>query len=167
LKLENCFLDKNVILKVADFGLSKAFGNGEEMQTRLGTESYMAPEIFNIEEGESYEGPPVDIFAMGVILFMLVEASFPFSANNDIWYRRLQKDTRLYMKARKKEMDLSFLELVAGMLRADPAKRFTVQDIMASEWIQGPMAEEQDVYNHFYELKSAANEKLQQNYEEN
>ena len=46
LKLENCFLDQNVILKVADFGLSKVFGEGEVLKARLGTESYMAPELF-------------------------------------------------------------------------------------------------------------------------
>lgn len=86
LKLENCFLDQNVILKVADFGLSKVFGEGEVLKTRLGTESYMSPELL---EGGEYDGPPVDIFAMGVMLFMLVEASFPFSELDDIWYRRL------------------------------------------------------------------------------
>jgi serine/threonine protein kinase len=45
LKLENCFLDKNVILKVADFGLSKVFSGEESLMTRCGTESYMSPEI--------------------------------------------------------------------------------------------------------------------------
>jgi serine/threonine protein kinase len=48
----------------------------------------MAPELLK-EGSEEYDGPKVDIFAMGVMLFMLVEASFPFGDHNDIWYRRL------------------------------------------------------------------------------
>ena len=100
-------MDSNVTLKVADFGLSKVFeSEAASLQTRLGTESYMAPELFT---NQPYEGPPIDIFAMGVMLFMLVEASFPFTELDDIWYRRLQKDPKLYMKARKREMDVDFL----------------------------------------------------------
>lgn len=47
LKLENCFLDKNVVLKLADFGLAKMFAgpNGSALQTECGTPQYMAPEI--------------------------------------------------------------------------------------------------------------------------
>lgn len=104
---------------------------------------------------------------MGVMLFMLVEASFPFTELDDIWYRRLQKDPKLYMKARKREMDVTFLELVAGMIRKDPAERFTVQDIAASAWMQGEMVSEEDIKNHFYELKAKQNDDYQMNYEAN
>ena len=103
-------------MKVADFGLAKAFGEERHRMLRtrnIGTESYQAPELF---KNEKYAGPPVDVFAMGVCLFMLVEHSFPYIQLNDVWHRRLQKSTKLYMEARKKEMDLSFLDLVRGML---------------------------------------------------
>jgi len=47
LKLENCFLDKDVRVKIADFGLNKVFGGpqGEVLTTKCGTTNYMAPEI--------------------------------------------------------------------------------------------------------------------------
>ena len=47
LKLENCFLDKDVQVKIADFGLSKVFAGpqGSVLQTKCGTINYMAPEI--------------------------------------------------------------------------------------------------------------------------
>lgn len=47
LKLENCFLDSNINLKVADFGMAKLFAGekGEALQTTCGTSNYMAPEL--------------------------------------------------------------------------------------------------------------------------
>jgi serine/threonine protein kinase len=87
--------------------------------------------------GKAYDGPPVDVFAMGVCLFMLVEHSFPFIDLNDIWHRRLIKSPSGYCQARGKNMDLSFLKLVAGMLEPSPAKRLTVKQCLESEWMQG------------------------------
>jgi len=47
MKLENCFLDSEVKVKIADFGLHKVF-EGEDttaLRTRCGTVNYMAPEL--------------------------------------------------------------------------------------------------------------------------
>jgi len=65
MKLENCFLDKDCNLKIADFGLQKAFAGpyGGELKTRVGTPNYMAPELLGGKE--PYNGPAVDIFACG------------------------------------------------------------------------------------------------------
>jgi serine/threonine protein kinase len=46
----------------------------------------MAPEV---TEGQ-YDGPPVDIFAMGVILFIMCNAKFPFGKANDKYYNKFQ-----------------------------------------------------------------------------
>jgi serine/threonine protein kinase len=69
LKLENCFLDDDVALKVADFGLMKVFSgaNGNLLSTICGTPNYMAGEIYD----PTYQAPPVDVFAMGAILFLM------------------------------------------------------------------------------------------------
>jgi serine/threonine protein kinase len=85
LKLENIFLDSNVKVKVADFGLMKEFSgpNAEALRTKCGTPNYMAPELSGQDE---YEGPPVDIFACGVMLFMMLTSKQPFNEANDIWH---------------------------------------------------------------------------------
>jgi serine/threonine protein kinase len=44
MKLENAFLDSNLTIKVADFGLMKDYNN-DVLKTKIGTEGYMAPEI--------------------------------------------------------------------------------------------------------------------------
>ena len=51
-------------------------------------------------------------------------------------------------------MDLSFLELVGGMLHPDPAKRLTLKESMEHNWMKGTMASEQDVKAHFDKVKA-------------
>jgi serine/threonine protein kinase len=95
LKLENIFLDKNCAPKLADFGLMKKFrkSNGEEvlLRTALGTQGYMAPEVVNQEK---YEGPPIDVFACGVMLFMMVTGKPPFSDHCDDFHKYLLQKPR-------------------------------------------------------------------------
>lgn len=79
LKPENVLLDKEFNLRIADFGfvapLQGKTGTGT-LSTHLGTESYMAPEIHMRKE---YQGNVVDLFACGIILFILYTRHPPFA----------------------------------------------------------------------------------------
>jgi serine/threonine protein kinase len=72
LKPENLLFDGSYNLKVADFGFAAPVdgrdGSGT-LKTKLGTESYMAPEI-NLKR--AYSGASVDLFASGIILFIMI-----------------------------------------------------------------------------------------------
>ena len=46
---------------------------------------YMAPEVFN-NKGEEYSGEKADIFAFGVILFMMLSGKQPFTEVGDVWH---------------------------------------------------------------------------------
>jgi len=72
-KPENILLDKDFNLKLTDFGFSTCLSRGE-LHTRLGTEGYMAPEI----RTKNYDGKKIDMFAAGIILFILYSGSPPF-----------------------------------------------------------------------------------------
>lgn len=66
-------------IKVADFGFATFFGKNEDqrMSARLGTYTYMAPEL---TLGKKYD-EKVDVWAAGVItFFLLTQGSFPFIA---------------------------------------------------------------------------------------
>jgi calcium/calmodulin-dependent protein kinase I len=80
LKLENLLLvRKNAIdIKLADFGLSKLYTD-KKLQTACGTPFYVAPEIVL---GEGY-GPEVDMWAAGIILYVLLSGRLPFAAENE------------------------------------------------------------------------------------
>lgn len=77
LKLENLLLNDQFDLKIADFGLSttveSTYGDGV-MYTRVGTERYMPPEML---EKNAYIGVCADLFAAGIILYVLVLGNMP------------------------------------------------------------------------------------------
>lgn len=80
LKPENLLLDESYTLKIADFGFAAPLdgrdGSGN-LYTKLGTMSYMAPEI---HMKQPYQGSSVDLFAAAIILFIMVAQHPPFSA---------------------------------------------------------------------------------------
>ncbi len=68
-------MNNNYRLKVGDFGLAKDIGKEHEpLRTWQGSEMYVAPEIHN----HLYRGYPADIFAAGVILFLMIFRTPPF-----------------------------------------------------------------------------------------
>ena len=71
-------VDKNQTIKLIDFGF--ATSTKELCETACGSTDYAAPELFM---GGKYYAPSADVWAMGVILFALVTASFPFADAQD------------------------------------------------------------------------------------
>jgi MAP/microtubule affinity-regulating kinase len=78
LKAENLLLDANLNIKVADFGFANCFTPGQNLNTWCGSPPYAAPELF---QGKEYTGPEVDIWSLGVILYVLVCGSLPFDGS--------------------------------------------------------------------------------------
>ena len=81
LKLGNVFLDKNMQVKIGDFGLAALLKYPEERKkTVCGTPNYIAPEIlYDQGEGHSFE---VDVWSVGVILYTLLVGRPPFQTSN-------------------------------------------------------------------------------------
>lgn len=124
--------------------------------TQCGTDNYMAPELKG--EQKEYAGPPVDIFAMGAMLFLMSYARFAFIDCTDVHFRRLLKNPALAMKQKKLSASKEFLDLLVGMLQPDPAKRFTMDQIKNHAWLKGETAETatpEQVKEHFYKLKES------------
>ena len=75
LKPGNCFLTKSNIIKIGDFGAAKKILSPyTSLDTRIGTPSYMAPEIMF---GENYS-KNVDIWSLGITLYELLTLERPF-----------------------------------------------------------------------------------------
>lgn len=60
-------------LKLADFGFSARFTEGQQFREVVGTGSYLAPEIHD----RSYGGPEVDNWGVGVVVHLLLCRQFP------------------------------------------------------------------------------------------
>jgi len=68
LKLENILVDSDLNLKIADFGFA-CYKSIDNLKSYRGTMTYMAPEI---KVGKTYDGTQVDLFSVGVIVFIIV-----------------------------------------------------------------------------------------------
>ena len=80
LKPENIMLDMEFNTKIIDFGLAAPVQGRDVsgyLKTALGNFGYMAPEI---HLGRKYKGEQVDVFALGVILFVMFSKHPPFNA---------------------------------------------------------------------------------------
>ena len=66
-------------IKIADFGLSKLFTEGQALQTICGSPQYVAPEVLAVgpASGSSYT-PAVDCWSIGIILYILLSGFSPF-----------------------------------------------------------------------------------------
>ncbi|XP_047243517.1 MAP/microtubule affinity-regulating kinase 3-like isoform X3 [Girardinichthys multiradiatus] len=131
LKAENLLLDADMNIKIADFGFSNEFTLGGKLDTFCGSPPYAAPELF---QGKKYDGPEVDVWSLGVILYTLVSGSLPFDGQNlkELRERVLRGKYRIpfYMSTDCENLLKRFLVL-------NPGKRGTLEQIMKDRWING------------------------------
>eukprot|EP01048_Picozoa_sp_COSAG05_P011116 COSAG05_NODE_1026_length_6118_cov_13.075096_1_plen_359_part_00 len=144
LKLENLLLvDRHeLIVKVADFGLSKDATNMSIAKTKVGTISYMAPEVTNASMGagtaDGYDGVASDVWSLGVILYVLLVCDYPFGYDGPGG----QSTPEVCRRIRQGEMNelpghLSgeVVDLIHRMLDIDWSRRAKIEEILAHPWV--------------------------------
>ncbi|XP_028316813.1 SNF-related serine/threonine-protein kinase-like [Gouania willdenowi] len=132
LKPENVvFFEKQGIVKLTDFGFSNRFQPGKTLNTSCGSLAYSAPEILL---GDAYDAPAVDIWSLGVILFMLVCGQPPFQEANDSETLTMIMDCKYTVPA---HISHDCTDLIGRMLQRDPQKRATLEQIECHKWLQG------------------------------
>jgi serine/threonine protein kinase len=155
LKPENVLYDQYFNLKIADFGFAAPIAGRDSSgycKTKLGTESYMAPEI---HMRKPYIGSSVDLFACGIILFIMFTQHPPFTKAepNDPFYRLLCANRAdLFWKAHSKNkpngadfFSEDFKNLITSMLQFDPSHRLTMAEVKAHPWFNGPVSTLEDI----------------------
>jgi len=127
LKLENILIDEQLNLKLADFGFA-CYKSIDSLKSYRGTMTYMAPEI---KEGKVYKGSQVDMFSIGVILFIIVQGIFPFkeARKEEFFYNLLltgQFDT-YFTKVNGHGLSGEFKELILSLFSYDGDRRPTLE----------------------------------------
>jgi len=122
-------------IKIADFGLSKVFANGQQLETSCGTPDYAAPEVLT---GEQAYDKSVDLWSVGVVTYVLLCGYPPFYANSQ---------TLLFEKIIHAEYDFPEPEwtyisdtaknFIKSLLVLDPKKRLTTEECLEHPFLTG------------------------------
>lgn len=160
LKPENLMFDHEYNLKIADFGFSS---NQALNNSKKGTINYMAPEVL---EGCVYNGHYADLFALGIIIFLMVSKHPPFlrACSSDVHYRLIMGNREdLFWATHSKNKppgyySESFKDLLRWMFSYNPMERPSIAEIKEHEWFKGPVPKHEQIREAF-ELRKSLLEK--------
>ena len=122
-----------LVIKLTDFGFAVKYDPNKKETLSLGSPLYMAPELCK----ETQYDFKVDVWAVGVIAFVLLTGTPPF-------YDKINRGKDgIYQSIIKDEPDYSLLSNVSGYAREfcelaltkDPRDRPTIEDLLANNWI--------------------------------
>lgn len=157
LKLDNILLaspteEYPYFIKLADFGLSYTRGGSgsDYMMTQaVGTPIYMAPEVIT-NYGYSQQ---CDIWSIGIVLYTLLSGKAPFNANTEEELHELIKRGELNFSTKRwASISPAAKQLLEGMLKVDPAHRFTSKEVLGQPWLKGEQNVNGDVPMNVLEM---------------
>ncbi|KAF9879250.1 hypothetical protein CkaCkLH20_03483 [Colletotrichum karsti] len=141
IKPENILMvDKDLHVKIADFGLAKIIGEESFTTTLCGTPSYVAPEILAEGRHRKYT-KAVDIWSLGVVMYIclcgfppfsdeLYSKDFPFTLSQQIKGGRFDYPSPYWDSVGDPALDL-----IDSMLVVDPERRFTIDQCLNHPWM--------------------------------
>ena len=123
IKDENIIIDQNFHIKLIDFGSATFMEDGKMFSTFYGTTEYCSPEVL---AGNKYQGPELEVWSLGVTLFVLMFFENPFIDMEDT----LRADLMI-----PQDVTVDLESLMMQMLDKDPRTRLTMKELLAHEWI--------------------------------
>ena len=134
IKPENILVNLGKI-KLCDFGWS-CETNLNNRKTFCGTFEYMAPEIIN----ELPYGKPVDIWALGILLYEFYFGISPFTSSKQNEEQTQEIINNILMKKlnfpSRKNIPYDMKDLIMNMLEMDVQKRYTIEQVAAHPWFR-------------------------------
>ncbi|XP_020203233.1 calcium-dependent protein kinase 17 [Cajanus cajan] len=134
LKPENFLLlskDENAPLKATDFGLSVFFKEGETFKDIVGSAYYIAPEVLKRKYG-----PEVDIWSVGVMLYILLCGVPPFWAESEHGiFNAILRGHIDFTSDPWPSISPAAKDLVRKMLNSDAKQRLTAFEVLNHPWI--------------------------------
>ena len=121
-------------IRLVDFGLGKIIGPGETCTEPFGTFSYVAPEVLQ-EKPYNFK---VDLFAIGIITYLLVAGFLPFdheTSEKEIARQTVYEPTP-FPSSIWKNISIEAKMFVDNLLNKDPEKRMSIDEVLQHKWLQ-------------------------------
>lgn len=123
-------------VKVCDFGLASIVETADvpnaSMTAMSGTPGYVAPEVIRRKQ----YGPPVDMWAVGVILYILLSGRMPFYGRSDVeTLRRTALGQYSFPEREWRNISDDAKSLVRSLLQLNPEKRLTAEAALHHRWL--------------------------------
>ena len=142
-------------IKIGDFGCAVRISGETKLRGLTGTLKYQPPEAL---EGKAYSPFTSDVFALGIMLFMLVVGYMPFgqAEPSDTFYRLVHLEDmtgfwelhQSYCQEFKKPWKTpskEFKDLYYKLIHPDPSKRFTAADIRKHSWMSFDIVDQESL----------------------
>jgi serine/threonine protein kinase len=160
IKLENVLICDDFTPKLADFGCSvQASGGNWNNNASIGTTPYLAPELLRqATVGQEHLGPS-DVFALGVMLFIMYTGMYPFggSVAGSVLYGLLEeKKSEEYFKEflanapNCRLLGEDFKDLITQMLASNPSDRPSIEAIKAHAFCSAEEASEEKYREYMF-----------------
>jgi len=121
---------KDAPLKLIDFGISKRFEPGQFLRTRAGTPNYVAPEVLAGRYDEK-----ADIWSLGVILYVMLSGSHPFSGKKVEQVLNQVKQARIVLEGKSwHRVSTEAKGLVRALLQRSMAQRPPAKQALQHVW---------------------------------
>ena len=140
LKPENLLLsndsdDADILL--TDFGLSKQIQSKHELIFHpVGTPGYLSPELVNCMQKHTPYGMECDMWAAGVIIYIMLCGFPPFwGDNNDQLFRKIVTCYYGFPNPYWEHVSDSAKNLIVHLLQPDPRMRYTIDQALTHPWI--------------------------------
>ena len=130
IKLENILMTKNYEIKIIDFGFGMYNPQNKLQNFFCGTPNYMPPEI---AFKKPYNGQKADLWSLGVLVYKLFCADFPFKGKNE---RELYKNIIKGKYRLREYVPLCVKDIIKKMIVSKPEQRINCGQILKSPWLK-------------------------------
>lgn len=145
IKLENTLVDRSQPqprIKICDFGFSKHTSIDSAPKSKVGTPLYVAPEVINCGQGQTYDGKCADVWSCGVLLYVILVGAYPFERQQDATVDKRVRLHNIYQRIMRADyvypswtrLSEGVKDLIGRIFVADCSQRITLDGVISHPW---------------------------------